>query len=262
MARRIVITSGKGGVGKTTVTVNLGRALAMLGFRVCMIDVDFGLNNLDVVMGVESKVMYDICDVLEGRCRVKQALVQDETKKNLYLLSSGGIKNSTTLNGQNIKLIIDGLASVFDYILIDCPAGIDVGFHRAVSCSNEAIVVTTPNLTSLRDADKVITIIKSYKLDKVNIIVNRVRGDLLVDDKMMMPNDIQALLKTELIGVLPDEDAVFLSTGYSLPTKSESCKAYKILANNINKGGRRIYNTTSKYMGLWGSIKRRIKRSL
>ncbi len=262
MARKIVITSGKGGVGKTTVTVNLGKALAALGLRILLIDVDFGLNNLDVVAGVESKVIYDIKDVLDGRCRVKQALVQDDNKKNLYILSSGTMEASSSVNGQNIKLIIDSLSPVFDYILIDCPAGIDLGFHRAVACSDEAIIVTTANLTSLRDADKVISILKSYKLKKIDLVINKIRGDLLVDDKMMKPMDIQSLLKTDLIGVLPEEDAIFLSIGYCLPIKSESFKAYKILAQNIHKGCKKIYNTTLKYTGLFGSIRRSIKKSI
>lgn len=261
MARKIVVTSGKGGVGKTSVTVNLGNALAETGLRVALIDVDFGLNNLDVVLGVENKVVYDILDVLEGRCRLKQALVQCSYNKNLYVLSSGN-NISHNITGQNIKLLLDGINSVFDYIFIDCPAGIDVGFHRAVSVADEALVVSTPSLTSLRDADKVVSILNSYKLDKINLIVNRARGDLILNQKMMLPSDIESLLKTELIGVLPEEDVVFLSCGYGLPNRSSSKKAYKILANNLHKGHKKIYDTTIKYTGLFGSIRRSIKKSV
>ena len=262
MARKIVITSGKGGVGKTTVTVNLGKALASLGLRVVMIDIDFGLNNLDVVAGVESKVLYDIKDIIDGRCRVKQALVQDNRNNNLYILSSGSVDTLASVNGQNVKLIIESLSSIFDYILIDCPAGIDVGFHRAVSCSDEAIIVTTPNLTSLRDADKVVSIIKSYMLKKIGVVVNRVRGDLIIDEKIMTPFEIKSLLKTELVGVLPEEDIVFLSAGYTLPNKSDSYRAYKILANNIHNESCKIFNTTHKYSGLFGSVRRSLKRNI
>lgn len=262
MAKRIVVTSGKGGVGKTTVTANLGISLSSLGLRVVMIDIDFGLNNLDVVMGVENKVVYDILDVLEGRCRLKQALVQDKNKKNLYVLPSNSLSSNAEITGQNIKLIIESLSPLFDYIILDCPAGIDVGFHRAVSCADEAIVVTTPNLPSLRDADKVISILKSYKLDRVGILVNRARGDLMMSDRMMFPQDIQALLKTDLVGVLPEEDAVFLSCGYALPNRSSSGKAYKILAQNIHKGTNKLYNVTEKYSGFFGSIRRGIKKSI
>lgn len=262
MCRKIVITSGKGGVGKTTVAVNLGRYLSDMGLRVALIDADFGLNNLDVVVGVENKVKFDLVDVIEGRCRLKQAIVQSDKNKNLFILSSGNNEFTSTISGQNIKLIIESMSSFFDYIFIDCPAGIDLGFHRAVSCVNEAIVVATPNLTSLRDANKVVTVLKSYKLDTISLIVNRVRGDLIVSEKMMYPSDIQNLLKTELIGVLPEEDAVFLSSGYNLPNRTDSARAYKILANNLHKGVRKIFDTTNKYSGFFGSIRRSIKRSI
>ena len=262
MARKIVITSGKGGVGKTTVTANLGMALASLGMRVALIDVDFGLNNLDVVMGVENKLVYDIIDVFEGRCRIKQALVQCSDKKNLYILPSGGVNSSSVLTGQNIKLIIESINQLFDYVLIDCPAGIDVGFHRAVACSDEAIIIVTPNVPSLRDADKVISILKSYKLKNMSIVVNRARGDLIVGEKMMAPYDIQELLKTKLIGVLPEEDTVFLSAGTNLRSGSDSKKAYKILANNVHKSTNKIFDVTTKYTGFIGSIRRSIKKSV
>lgn len=262
MAKKIVITSGKGGVGKTTLTANLGIALSNLGFRVALVDVDFGLNNLDVVLGLENKVVYDISDVLDGRCRIKQALVQHKDRKNLFVLPSNSLQATSAVSGQNVKLIIENLSPVFDYVLLDCPAGIDIGFHRAVSCADSAIVVTTPGLPSLRDADKVISILKSYKLDSVGLVVNRARGDLIMNEKMMLPTDIQALLKTELIGVLPEEDAVFLSSGYKLPSGSDSFRAYKMLADNIVKGTKKIFDVTGKYSGFFGSIRRSIKKSV
>lgn len=260
MARKIVVTSGKGGVGKTTLTANLGVALAAMGLKVALIDVDFGLNNLDVVVGVERKIDFDMVDVVEGRCRLRQALVQSDRYKNLFVLSSGngGLANSIT--GQNIKLIIESMNVAFDYVLIDCPAGIDLGFHRAVSCADEAIIVVTAGATSLRDADKISAILKSYKMDKVGVVVNRVRGDLILGGKAMTPFDIQELLKTELIGVLPEEDVVFLSSGYGLPKNSDSAKAYRILAANIHKDSRKIYDATRKYTGFFGSIRRGIKK--
>ena len=262
MARKIVITSGKGGVGKTTVTANLGIALAGMGVRVVLVDIDFGLNNLDVVMGVENKIVYDLLDIIEGRCRAKQALVQDNEKKNLFILPSGSVKSSSQISGQQIKLIIENISPMFDYVLIDCPAGIDVGFHRAVSCADEAIVVATPSLPSLRDADKVLAVLASYKPDFTGLVVNRARGDLIMSDKMMMPSDIQALLKTDIIGVLPEEDAVFLSSGYSLPKRSDSYRAYKMLAMNVHKHTKKIFDVTYKYSGFFGSIRRSIKKSI
>ncbi len=262
MARKIVITSGKGGVGKTTVTANLGYSLANLGAKVALIDIDFGLNNLDVVMGVENKVVYDILDVFEGRCRVKQALIQDSRRKNLYILPSGSLMPTHNMSGQSVKLIIESISNSFDFVLIDCPAGIDIGFHRAISCADEAFIVVTPNLTSIRDADKVISLVRSYKPNYVGLIVNKARGDLMLGDKMMKPDDIESLLKTELIGVLPEEDEVFLSSGYTLSRSCESHKAYKVLANNVLKHSNKIYDVTEKYSGFFGSIKRAIKRSV
>ena len=262
MAKKIVVTSGKGGVGKTTVVANLGFALAKLGQRVALVDIDFGLNNLDVVTGVENKILYDISDVFNGRCRVKQALVQCNLNKNLYVLPSGNVGVQNAISGQSVKLILEQISPLFDYVLIDCPAGIDVGFHRAVCCADQAIVVATPSATSLRDADKVISILKSYKLDKIGLVVNRARGDLMVGEKMMMPKDIESLLKIELIGVFPEEDAVFLSLGYGLPLRCESSKAYKILAQNVHKGTKKIFDVTGKYCGILGSIRRGLKRSV
>lgn len=262
MAKKIVITSGKGGVGKTTITANLGVALANLGLRVLLVDIDFGLNNLDVVLGVENKVCYDILDAISGRCRVKQALVQSNEKQSLYVLSSRTFDMTNRISGQSIKLLLDGLNNVFDYILIDCPAGIDVGFHRAVSCADKALIVVTPNSTSLRDADKVVSVLKSYKLDYVGLIVNRARGDLISCDKMMHPFDIEDLLKVELVGVLPEEDNVFLSSGYKLSKGSESYKCYKILAKNIHNNERKIFDVQKKYSGFFGSIRGSIKRKV
>ena len=261
VGRKIVITSGKGGVGKTTITANLGKALAAMGNRVVLIDIDFGLNNLEVVMGVENKVVYDLVDVFEGRCRLKQALVEDNKRKNLYILPSGsGL--SPEITGQNIKYMIESLVNSFDYVLLDCPAGIDLGFHRAVSCADEAIVVVTPNIPSVRDADKVISILKSYKLDNISLVVNRARGDLIIDKKSLNPIDIKSMLKVSLVGVLPEEDEVFLSCGFSLARSSDSYKAYKILAENLHKNQNKVYDVMAKYSGFIGSIRRSVKRSI
>lgn len=258
----IVITSGKGGVGKTTVTANLGRALAKLGKRVVLIDLDFGLNNLDVVLGLENKVIYDMFDVFEGRCRLKQALVQDQVNGNLYILPSNSVNSSISLNGQNIKVMIEGLKKSFDYVLLDCPAGIDVGFHRAVSSANSALVVTNTSLPSIRDASRVVSILNSYRLDEVFLVVNRARGDLIINGEMMSPEDVSSILKINLLGVLPEEDMVLLSSGYSLPKQSNSMKAYKILANNLINNKSDIYDVKNKYYGFLGSIRRSLKKNI
>lgn len=261
MARKIVITSGKGGVGKTTVAANLGMNLSLLGARVALVDVDFGLNNLDVVMGIENKVVYDINDVLEGRCRVKQALVQDNGHKNLYVLPSDNLRATSAVTGQNLKAVTENLSPLFDYLLLDCPAGVDAGFHRAVSCADEAILVSTPCFSSLRDADKVVSILKSYKLEKISLVANRVRGDLVAVEKTLSPKDMESLLKIPLIGVLPDEDDVMLY-GAGFSPASRIGRAFRILARNVEEDTRRIYDATARYTGFFGQIKRGLRRSV
>ena len=178
MARKIVITSGKGGVGKTTVTANLGIQLASRGFKVVLVDADIGLNNLDVVMGVENKISYDVMDVLEGRCKVGQALIRDALYQNLAILPSTRINTGKKITAAEFKLVIEKLKTA-DFVLIDCPAGIDLGFHRAVSAAGEACVVVTPALSSVRDSDKVLGLLASYKLERVSLIINRIRPDLV-----------------------------------------------------------------------------------
>ncbi len=262
MARKIVVTSGKGGVGKTTILANLGIYLSKQGLKVALIDADFGLNNLDVVMGIEDKIVYDINDVLSGKCRVKQALVQDETRKNLYVLSSMGIRTNSNFTNQNLKVVIENLSGTFDYILIDCPAGIDEGFHKAVSVVDEALLIATPTMSSLRDADKVISILKSYNIANIKIVLNKVRGDLILENKMIDPYSVERLLKTDIIGIIPEEDDVFLSCGYEIPSRSSAGKAIKLLVENVNVGTKKMFDTTKKYSGFFGSIKRSIKNSV
>lgn len=261
MARVIVVTSGKGGVGKTSVTSNLGVMLSQKN-SVCMIDADLGLKNLDAVLGIENRVIFDIEDVIENRASLMQALVNDKKRENLYILPACRNLDVTKVDFKYMEKIVLELQDKFDYIFIDCPAGIDVGFHRAVSCVNEALIIVNSSLTSLRDADKVVSILKSYKLENVGLIINRVRGDLIANQKTMTPFDIENLLKTELVGVLPEEDAVFLSCGFTLPKMSDSKKAYKILANNLHKNAKKIFDTTQKYTGFLGSIRRSIKKSI
>ena len=252
------MTSGKGGVGKTTITANLGAALAKRGNQVALIDADIGLNNLDVVMGIENKVAYDIVDVTTGRCRLKQALIRDANHNGLYVLPSAHF-GSARMNGAEMKIICDNLSENFDYILIDCPAGIDGGFHRAVCGANEALVVVTPNISSIRDADKVITLLNSYELNSIGVIINRVRGDLVLLGEMMSVSDIMRLLKMLPAGVIPEDDdiSLYACIGKTLEGGSGAGKAFGILADNIihNKG--KIYDCLSQYRGFRGRLKLR-----
>lgn len=263
MSRAIVITSGKGGVGKTTFTANLGASLAALGGRVVVMDVDIGLNNLDVAMGVENKVVYDLIDVIEGRCRLKQALIQDRFVPSLFIMPSAHSYDKSAVTGQNIKLVVERLKETFDYILLDCPAGIELGFHRAVSAADEAIVVTTPHISSIRDADKVISLLKSYELKNIQVAVNRARGDLILNGDMLSADDVFALLKINPIGVIPEDDKVAYntSTGRSVLV-GEAAKSFRFIAENIQYKRDLIYDCTSKYKGFLGSIKRNIKKKV
>lgn len=256
MARKIVVTSGKGGVGKTTVVAYLAAQLARRGERVVLCDADFGLNNIDVVTGVENLVTYDIVDVIEGRCRAKQALVRHPDFGNLYILSSSHSAPERYVSPQSLKIVLDTLAPQFDYILIDCPAGIDDGFHRAVAAAEEAIVVTTPRLSALRDADKAITLLKSYHLKSLALVVNMVRGDLILSGECLSPEAIESLLKTPLLAVLPEEYSIY---GGDF---SHQHPAFKILAGNLLSGKKKLYDVTRKYTGLTGNLRRLLKRSL
>lgn len=256
MARKIVVTSGKGGVGKTTVAVNLAAQLAAKGQRVVLCDGDFGLNNVDVTAGVEDLVTYDLIDVIEGRCRAKQALVRHPQYPNLHVLTSGRAVPERYVSPQAVKVVLDGLSPQFDFIFIDCPAGIDEGFHRAVATADEAIVVTTPHISALRDADKIINVLKSYRLESLSLVVNKVRGDLLLSGELPSPKDISELLRAPLLGVLPDERALEESE------LSRLHPSFKMMASNLLSGRKRLYDVTKKYSGVWGNLRRVLKSRL
>lgn len=256
MARKIVFTSGKGGVGKTTIAARLGGYLAQKGERVILCDCDFGLNNADIATGVENLVVYDLVDILEGKCRAKQALVRHPEIPNLHILSSSKFSPERYISPQALKVVLDSLAAQFDYILLDCPAGVEEGFHRAVACADEAVVVVTPSVSSLRDASKVLALLKSYSLSSISVVINKVRGDLLCVGECLTPQDIAGLLKTNILGVLPEEYSLFHGSLTSTHT------AVKILGNNMRFGKNKLYDPTNKYKGLLGAVRRNLRRNL
>ncbi len=260
MCRKIVVTSGKGGVGKTTIVANLGLHLSKSGNRVVLIDCDFGLNNLDVITNVEDKIIFDLIDVLNGRCRPKQALIQCDYSSNLFVMSCSHTLTKTDISGQNLKAVLDGIENLFDYMIFDCPAGIDLGFHRAVSCADESIVVVTPNISSIRDADKVISILKTYELKQIKCVVNRMRGDLVLSGDAYSNIDVENTLKVPVIGIIPDDDSI-IDGIVDNPIKS-SFKAFKMLAQNVNKNEEKTFDYVKKYTGFWGSIRRELKKRL
>ena len=236
-ARVIVITSGKGGVGKTTTTANIGAALADKGHKVLLIDTDIGLRNLDVVMGLENRIVYDLIDVIEGRCRVSQALIKDKRCQNLVLLPAAQIRDKNDVNTDQMKELIYSLKDSFDYILIDCPAGIEQGFKNAIAAADEAIVVTTPEVSATRDADRIIGLLEAAGIKSPRIIVNRLRIDMVKEKNMLSVEDILDILAVKLLGVVPDDETVVISTnkGEPLVYKGDSlaAKAFKNIASRI-----------------------------
>ncbi|PIM77187.1 septum site-determining protein MinD [Fusobacterium pseudoperiodonticum] len=236
-ARVIVITSGKGGVGKTTTTANIGAALADKGHKVLLIDTDIGLRNLDVVMGLENRIVYDLIDVIEGRCRVSQALIKDKRCPNLVLLPAAQIRDKNDVNTEQMKELIYSLKESFDYILIDCPAGIEQGFKNAIAAADEAVVVTTPEVSATRDADRIIGLLEAAGIKSPRIVVNRLRIDMVKDKNMLSVEDILDILAVKLLGVVPDDETVVISTnkGEPLVYKGDSlaAKAFKNIASRI-----------------------------
>jgi septum site-determining protein MinD len=217
MTRIIVVTSGKGGVGKTTTTSNIGAALAKMNRTVALIDADFGLRNLDLLLGLEERVVYTAMDVLSGECRLAQALVKDKRLKGLVLLPAAQNRNKEAVQPEQMKKIATALAKGYDYIIIDSPAGIELGFRNAIAAAGEALIVTTPEVAAVRDADRVIGLLEAEGINKINLIVNRVKPAMIEDNKMMSVEDVLELLGVPLIGVIPDDERVIVSTNRGEP---------------------------------------------
>ncbi|MBO5102475.1 MAG: septum site-determining protein MinD [Clostridia bacterium] len=237
MARRIVITSGKGGVGKTTCSALLGAELAKLGARVVLLDCDVGLNNLDLAVGVETLVNYDIVDVVESKCRIRQALIQHPKLPLLYILPSAHCNNTGKVTGENINSILEELSKTFDYILIDCPAGIGMQFHNAVFGASEAIIVTTPHLIAVRDAGKVAHLLCGYNLVSVGLVVNRIRNDLISKKFMLSSEEIASSLDLKLLGTIHESDqitAVSSVYGNLFSIKDNTILDFQKLAKNVH----------------------------
>ncbi|MBQ7466909.1 MAG: septum site-determining protein MinD [Clostridia bacterium] len=265
MGRKIAVVSGKGGVGKTTITFGLGLSLAKMGKSVCLIDLDIGLNNLDMLFGAQDKIMFDLADCIDGKCRIKQALVRHEKQENLYVLSSSKSDVFTEISELKLNLLLSKLASVFDFVLIDCPAGINRNVYLGLKSSNEALLVVTPHIASISDADKVLSVIKGFDLNFSGVIVNRVRGDMLAKGESLSHKQIAYLLKSEVVGVLPESDQINVQSGnleYKSINKDEILLAFDMLATNIESGRKQIFDCQKQYRGFLGMIRRNIKRSV
>lgn len=263
MSEVIVITSGKGGVGKTTTTANIGTGLALLGKKVVLIDTDIGLRNLDVVMGLENRIVYDLVDVVEGACRIKQALIKDKRFESLYLLPAAQTRDKSSVTPKQMMNLTNELRNEFDYIIVDCPAGIEQGFKNAISGADKAFVITTPEVSAVRDADRIIGLLESNELRNPKLIINRVKPDMVKRGDMMSIDDIIDILAIDLIGVVPDDEKIVISTNRGDPAvtddKSVAGQAYRnitrrILGENVPimdlQADDGIMNKLKKFFGL------------
>lgn len=217
--RAIVVTSGKGGVGKTTTTANLGTALARTGARVVLIDADVGLRNLDIVLGLENRVRSHVLDVLEEKVTLEEALVVDKRVPSLQLLAAAQTREKDEVDTAQMKALVERLRDRFDYVIIDCPAGIEAGFQNAIVGAQEAIIVCTPEVSSVRDADRVVGLLGNGM--KVQLIINRLRPALVKKGKMLSVEDVNAILRLPLLGVIADEPDVIVSTNRGEPLAND-----------------------------------------
>ena len=231
----IVVTSGKGGVGKTTTSANVGTGLAKLGKKVCLIDTDIGLRNLDVVMGLENRIVYNLVDVVEGNCRIKQALIRDKRHPGLYLMPSAQTRDKSSVSpGQMIK-VVEHLKEEFDYIILDCPAGIEQGFQNAIAGANRALIVTTPEVSAIRDADRIIGLLEANGFKQMDLIINRLRADMVKKGDMMSSSDVVDILSIPLIGIIPDDENVVIATNQGEPLVGNDTPAGKAYADVVHR---------------------------
>lgn len=239
-ARRIVVTSGKGGVGKTTTTANVGAALARRGQRVVLVDADIGLRNLDLVLGVEKRIVFDLVEVVEGRCQLRQALIRDKRIETLSILPAAQTRDKDAVNEEQMARVMEDLAAFSDYVLIDCPAGIEQGFRNALAGAQEAIIVTTPEVSAIRDADRVVGKLGERGMP-MRLIVNRVRPEMVKSGDMMSVDDVCDILSAELLGIVPDAEEIIDTT---------------------NRGEPIVLDTTTRLSSIYNKIARRLSGEL
>lgn len=239
-AKVLTVTSGKGGVGKTTLAANLGVALAVQGQRVVIIDADVGLRNLDVMMGLENRIVYDLVDVIEGRCRLRQAMVRDKRLSELFLLPAAQTRDKSAVQPEDMVRICDDLRERHDFILVDSPAGIEQGFRYAVAPADEIIIVTNPEVPAVRDADRVIGLIEAEEKGPARLIVNRIRPDMVQRGEMLDIADVIELLAIDLIGIVPEDDSILSAANRGQPIA---------FSNDGSLAGRAFHNIASRLQG-------------
>jgi septum site-determining protein MinD len=236
-AKVVTVTSGKGGVGKTTATANLGAALADLGHKVVCIDADIGLRNLDVILGLENRIVYDLVDVVEGRCRTRQAMIRDKRLPELYLIPAAQTRDKNAVSPSDMVRLADELRPEFDWILIDSPAGIERGFRNAVAPADIVVVVTNPEVSAVRDADRIIGLIEAEEKGPARLVINRIKPDMVRRGDMLGVDDVLELLAVELIGMVPDDESVLMGANRGAPVsldgKSRAGQAFRNVARRL-----------------------------
>jgi septum site-determining protein MinD len=266
-ARIILICSGKGGVGKTTLTANLGIALARLGAQVAVLDADFGLRNLDLLLGLENRIVFTAQEVLSETCRLDQALVKHKQEPNLALLPAGNPRMLEWLTPEDMQKIAQLLAERFDYVLIDCPAGIEDGFKNAVAAAEEAIVITTPEVSAVRDADRVVGLLNVQGVKPVQLVLNRVRPKMMANQEMLAVDDVTGILALPLLGLVVEDEQVIVSTNRGEPltlngASSPAGRAYQDVARRLQGEDVPIVDPSKQRKGLRTQIKALLTKKL
>lgn len=258
----ITITSGKGGVGKTTATANIATALAFDGARVVCIDADIGLRNLDVVLGLENRIVYDLVDVVEGRCRLRQAMIRDKRLPNLFLIPAAQTRDKTAVSPSDMVRLIDELKTECDWVLIDSPAGIERGFRNAIAPADMVVVITNPEISAVRDADRIIGLVEAEEKGPVRLVINRLKPEMVKREDMLSPDDVLELLAIELIGIVPEDDQVILSTNRGVPIvldgRSQAGQAFRNIASRL-EGQNVPFLNLENGDGFFGRISRMIR---
>jgi len=239
MSEVIVVTSGKGGVGKTTTSANIGTGLAIQGKSVALVDADTGLRNLDLVLGLENRIVYNMVDWLEEKCKMKQALIKDKRHPNLCLLPTSQTKDKNAISEDDMVKVVEELKKDFEYIIIDCPAGIEQGFKNAIVAADRALVVTTPEVSAVRDADRIIGLLEANEMKKTDLIINRIRIDMVNDKSMLSVEDVLDILSIDIIGAVPDDQGIITSTNQGEP----------IVGNPDSLAGRAYENIVKRILG-------------
>jgi septum site-determining protein MinD len=233
MGEVVVVTSGKGGVGKTTATANIGTALAALGKKVALVDTDIGLRKLDLVLGLENRIVFNLIDVTSGNCRLKQALIRDKRLDGLYFLPAAQTRDKTAVTPEQMRSLCEELKKEFDYVLVDCPAGIEQGFKNAVAGADRALVVTNPEISSVRDADRIIGLLEASEIRDTRLIVNRIRPVMVKQGNMLDVEDILDNLRIDLIGIVPEDETILISTNRGEPAVLNSHSKAGMAFSNI-----------------------------